>query len=519
MKIVSIILLCVANLLGASTIPPKSVAVLYNTQIPESKELAKFYAQMRNIPQANLIGLELSTKDEITRKEYNLTIRDPLRAVFIARKWWGMGKTPQGQTLPISSKITTLVCISGVPYKIKQANLKDPPPSKLPSHFATRNDAAVDSELTMLGLKEVPTPGPLNNPYFKKNTPVTNAKLPYMLLVGRIDAPSYAICRRMIADAIATEDRGLWGMCYIDLAKKGTKYALGDQWLESIAKLNHKIGIPTVVDRNTQTFPTNYPLNDAALYYGWYTTHKNGPLLNSNFKFRRGAVAIHIHSYSASQLRNASRHWVGPLLSKGAAATIGNVYEPYLQLSNHLDIFHDRLTQGYSLVEAAYMSSPVLSWQNLVLGDPLYRPFLHLDGSGKKETLDRDYRAIRMANQLWGKDPETMVKKLRTTAATNSNARLYEYLGLWHRAKQQKEVAIAFFQTASKKHIHYSDRLRQWLYTADIHRENGNRQHAIATLKKAQHVIGEIPETKSVTEILSILEPTAPSSSDKQNSK
>lgn len=512
MKNILFILLLATSILVAAPAPiePESVAILYNNQSPESEELARYYASARDIPRANLIGLELSNKDEITRTEYNETLREPLRELFTSRQWWKMGKTPQGQILAGESKITTLVCMRGVPYKIKRETAEPVPGQKLPAHFAKANEASVDSELAMLSVHGLATLGPINNPYFKKDSAIAKAKLPFLLLVGRIDGPSHELCKRLIGDAIATEKRGLWGMCYIDLAKKGAGYASGDQWLNTIATRNLELGIPTVVDGNKQTLTTNYPMNDASLYFGWYTTHQNGPLLNPKFKFRRGAIAVHLHSYSASYLRNAKRHWTGPLLNKGAAGTVGNVYEPYLQLTHHFDLFYDRLIKGYSLVEAAYMACPAVSWQNVVLGDPLYRPFLHLDGGGVKDDFDRDFRAIRVANQLWGEEPETMVKKLRTAAAAKGNAYLYEYLGLWHRAKGQNEVAIAFFQTASKKHMLSADRLRQWMYTADIHRQSGNKPLAIATLKKAKELIGNIPEIKSVVALLNILDPPPP---------
>lgn len=511
MKLILCLFLLSTVFLTAAPAPisPDSVAVLFNNQDPESEDLARFYAKMRGIPRANLVGLELSKNGIITRKEYNETLQAPLHALFKSRGWWQMARTPQGQILPSKSKITTLVCMRGVPYGIKRAAVETPTDKKIPSHFAKHNEAAIDSELAMLGVHGLPILGPLNNAYFKKDIGIAQAKLPFMLLVGRIDGPSYTICKRIVGDAISTERRGLWGMCYLDHAKKGGNYVIGDQWLDKIAKLNDTLGIPTVVDKNKETFTTNYPMNNAALYYGWYTTHKNGPLLNKNFKFRRGAFAVHLHSYSAGKLRDANKHWTGPILAHGAAATVGNVFEPYLHLTHHFDILHDRLIKGYSLVEAAYMACPSLSWQTVVIGDPLYRPFMHLDGSGDKDEFDRDYRAIRMANQLWGKTPETMVKKLRTKAADKANANLYEYLGLWHRHHQQNQVAIAFFQTASKKHMLNADRLRQWIYTADIQREEGDKQLAISTLKKSQIVISEIPESKSVTALLNTLDPPA----------
>ena len=512
----------------ANPIAPESVAILYNSSIPQSLDLATHYATARKIPMENLIGIPLPDRGHISRSNYETALRDPLRKAFSSRGWWTFGRTPEGMILPATCKIKTLVCVRGVPFKINREIILPEQPGETPGEtpgktqpvakpvneldprFSQSNEAAVDSELAMMGIQGIPTAGPLKNPYFRKDESFATSKLSMMLLVGRIDGPSYEICKRMIDDAIATETNGLWGMCYLDVAKKGGGYLTGDQWLENIAQLNFTTGIPTVIDRNKQTFTTNYPMSDAALYYGWYTKHRNGPLLNEHFRFRKGAIAVHLHSFSASNLRDASSHWSGPILAKGAAATLGNVHEPYLHLTHHFDIFHDRLIRGFSLVEAAYMALPVLSWQNVVLGDPLYRPFLHLNGSGEILDDDRDYRIIRLANESWHDQPDTLVQKLRTAAAAKNNGTIYEYLGLWHRFLKNNTVAIAFFDSASKKHIKEADQLRQWLYTADIHREAGNKQTAIQILRDVNERIAHIPESKTTQAILNILDPPPP---------
>ncbi len=84
---------------------------------------------------------------------------------------------------------------------------------------------------------------------------------------------------------------------------------------------------------------------------------------------------MHLHSFSASTLRNVAAGWCGPILEHGAAATVGNVYEPYLTLTSHLDVLTARLLDGYTFAEAAYSSLVALSWMNVSLGDPLYRPY------------------------------------------------------------------------------------------------------------------------------------------------
>ena len=70
------------------------------------------------------------------------------------------------------------------------------------------------------------------------------------------------------------------------------------------------------------------------------------------------------------------------MLEEGAAATIGPVYEPFVQAFPPPDLFFSKLTEGFlTLGEVYLISLPFLSWQMVLIGDPLYRPF----GSGKGE--------------------------------------------------------------------------------------------------------------------------------------
>ncbi len=84
-------------------------------------------------------------------------------------------------------------------------------------------------------------------------------------------------------------------------------------------------GVPVVYDQKPEIVPSGFPITDCALYYGWFAGSISGALADPNFKFRPGAVAVHIHSFSASTLRAADVNWTAPLLSKGAAASLGNV--------------------------------------------------------------------------------------------------------------------------------------------------------------------------------------------------
>src|ERR1051326_3031379 len=76
--------------------------VVFNQDVPESVELAKFYAQKRGIARDHLIGLSISRTEEISREEYDAMIRNPLRAIFKERGWWTL-KEPRGGPVTVTN--------------------------------------------------------------------------------------------------------------------------------------------------------------------------------------------------------------------------------------------------------------------------------------------------------------------------------------------------------------------------------------------------------------------------------
>jgi hypothetical protein len=141
------------------------------------------------------------------------------------------------------------------------------------------------------------------------------------------------------------------------------------------------------------------------LYFGWYAGNLNGPFAPLTFRFPPGAIAFHIHSYSAQTLRSASSAWVGPLLARGATATVGNVFEPYLELTHQPQLFLRALARGATLVDAAYFALPALGWQPVLVGDPLYRPFAvsleaQLENPAALPPRLAGYAALRRMRQL-----------------------------------------------------------------------------------------------------------------------
>lgn len=484
---------------------PGQVAVVYNAEIPESRELAEFYALNRRIPASNLIGLKAPKDATITRQTFDQKIRKPLRNQFVEKKWWKMGLDEEGRAVPEETSIRCLAVMKGLPLRIKESAL---PKGEKPN-LKNRDAAAVDSELSLLGLSRHPLVGPITNPYFNKDFPAATSPLKSLLLVGRLDAHTFDHCKRMVLDALETEKEGLWGRAYLDLSMKKGAYLMGDKWIENVANMTRQLGHPTIIDKNKDTFVTNYPMQEAAVYFGWYTTHRNGPFLNPKMTFETGAIAVHLHSFSAQQLTDPSKNWSAALIDRGAAATLGNVWEPYLQVSHHFNLFYARLGQGYSLVEAAYMSMNAVSWQNIVIGDPLYRPYANTTVSTDDLVTRREYKLIRFAKTRFP-DPGERSRELLKAAQKSQSGTIFEMAALDLLEKEEWEKARLAFNKAREMFTEPADQLRQELHLVELERRRKNPGAALTLLRKAKSSYRDLPEAKAIDGLLTILDPPAP---------
>ncbi len=196
-----------------------------------------------------------------------------------------------------------------------------------------------------------------------------------LFMVARLDGPHPIIVRRMIDDAVAVEKTGLRGVVYIDARgiSDDEGYAEYDNDLRDLAKLvRTQTTLPSVLDTAPEVFkPESCP--NAALYCGWYS------LANyvDAFDFVRGAVAFHLASFEMVSLHDPTKkYWCKSLLSDGVTATLGPTSEPYLQSFPKPTAFFGLLMTGrYTLAEVFAMTSPYVSWQITLVGDPLYNPF------------------------------------------------------------------------------------------------------------------------------------------------
>jgi len=68
---------------------------------------------------------------------------------------------------------------------------------------------------------------------------------------------------------------------------------------------------------------------------------------------------------------------MGDLIRAGVTGAAGHVDEPYLDGTIRPEILFPAYVSGRNLAEAFYAAMPYLSWQTVIVGDPLCAPFPH----------------------------------------------------------------------------------------------------------------------------------------------
>ncbi len=319
-----------ASGLGAEDNPALRVVLLANRDDPDSLRIARHYAEVRGVPPENIIALSLPLTESITWREFVVTLWEPLLDELMRGKW--VDAIPMALTDPVGRRklavnghrIAALVTCRGVPLKIEH----DPAlylgsPFTQKAEFRT-NAGAVDSELSLLAHPNYPINAFVPNPLFQNENPSRHERA-QIVKVSRLDGPSAEDALGLVDLAVAAERTGLLGRAYVDI---GGIHAAGDRWLEAVAAQLDSIAFAPAVDHAPTTMPTSARCDATVLYFGWYAGSINGPFALPGFRFPPGAIALHIHSYSASTLRSTTSGWTGPLVARGVTATVGKVHEP-----------------------------------------------------------------------------------------------------------------------------------------------------------------------------------------------
>ncbi|GAB6194177.1 TIGR03790 family protein [Desulfocastanea catecholica] len=364
------------------SLEPEEILVVANRRMVGSVDLARYYMDRRSIPRANFLSLSLTLSETMTREEYDHTLKKKVLDSL--------------NTLESKNRIAAIVLVYGVPLKVappvpdrqdlekirelkqSQALDKKEQADNIDRLRNTAMRAAVDSELALVQAGDYALDGWIKNPYFpgfhKDDLSLTTDQV---LLVCRLDGPDTATVYRIINDSLQAEKSGLQGKGYFDARWPATEknnlsgYHLYDQSIHNAAAAVQK-RMAVTVDAQEELFAEN-SCPETALYCGWYSLGK----YVDSFTWQQGAIGYHIASGECASLKESSRPlWCLKMLEKGVAATVGPVYEPYVQGFPLPELFFGRLVEGYmSLGESYLVSLPFLSWQTILIGDPLYQPF------------------------------------------------------------------------------------------------------------------------------------------------
>lgn len=390
---------------GALALEPAEILLVANEKSSMGVQLARYYASKRNIPDSNLLLLNLPVDEVCTRALYERQVAAPVRAVLsgIEPSWhirclvmmYGM-PLKVAPPDPVDTETTNALKVREEELQRLMRDREDTGEPESPSALAdeledVRNRlnqqkiasdqwASVDSELTIVRVSDAPVGGWIENPFYIgfRNRP---AAIPRdkVLMVSRLDGPSAASVKRIIDDSMAAEKKGLSGTAYFDArwpmgsSPSVSAYRVYDRSIHLAAKqVEHSGRMPVVLDDADTLFqPGQCPA--AALYCGWYSL----AAYVDAFAWQPGAVGFHIASSECATLKKeGSQVWCKRMIDEGICATVGPVGEPYVQAFPMPELFFGFLTEGVlSLAECYMVSLPFLSWKMVLIGDPLYRPF------------------------------------------------------------------------------------------------------------------------------------------------
>lgn len=376
MRSTAITLFSVLIALGAASTSlgqtAENVAVVINEASPVSQRIGDYYIKKRSIPASNVIRVRTGVKETINRPDYLASIEQPIAQALAKGN--------------LQDRILYLVLTKEIPLRIDGT-------SQL-----TGTVSSVDSELTLLYRRmtgaNVPIAGRIDNPYFlgardpAKASPFTHRDFD-IYLVTRLDAFT-------VEDVFALIDGGSAprkdGRIVLDQQDKLVNRQ-GEDWLEVAAKRLQGQGEGERVVLETTTKGAR-DIKPVLGYYSWGSNDPRNRVRKYNMGFVPGSLAATFVSSDGRTFQEPPATWVpsddtnrstwfagspqsliGDLIREGATGVAGHVAEPYLQSTIRPDVLFPAYLSGRNLAEAFYAAMPHLSWQTIVIGDPLCAPF------------------------------------------------------------------------------------------------------------------------------------------------
>jgi uncharacterized protein (TIGR03790 family) len=343
----------------ASAQGPANVLVVANDNSAISRSVAEYYARKRAIPASNVCHVSAPVQEDIDRAAYNREIAAPIGA-FLKKNG-------------LVQNILYIVTTYGVPLRIE-------------GRSGLGGDAAsVDSELAALYFdltrgKPHPIDGSLDNPFFGKSQSAFRHPQFPMYLVTRLAAYDEQGIKRIVDQPLRAANRGKF---VIDL--NGGNDQPGNHWLRTAAILLPKDRV--VVDASAEVL---YNQTDVIGYASWGSNDQHRHRRFLGFQWLPGAIMTEYVSTNGRTFERPPEDWnisswqarelwfhgspqtlTADYILEGVTGASGHVYEPYLAMTPRPDLLLPAYYRGRNLAESYYLAIPRLSWQNIVVGDPL----------------------------------------------------------------------------------------------------------------------------------------------------
>ena len=382
-----------ATVAGVQAQTAANVLLVINQDSPDSVKIGEHYARVREIPSDQVLRLKLPVSETFTRAAYQQLFEQPISAWFNKHS--------------AHDRIFYIVLTKGLPLRIEGTIGR------------SGTGGSVDSELALLYRRMVGLPaapqGQIDNPYFLGSEPVAKARRfshrDYdIFLVTRLDGFT-------AADVIAMIDRGLKaapaGQVVLD-QKAELPPAPGENWLKdaAVALNGQGFGEQTILETTTRPFTGKEPV------IGYYSWGSNDPALRARttaLNFAPGAIAAMFLSSDARTFQEPPLQWTsgdsrdpqrvyagssqaltGDLIRSGVSGAAGYISEPFGDGAIRPDLLFPAYVAGFNLAEAFYLATPFLSWQSVVIGDPLCSPF----GTRRPVTSETAPPALDPATEL-----------------------------------------------------------------------------------------------------------------------
>ena len=338
----------------------ETVLLVVNRADTLSRHIADYYVSRRSIPLRNVCKLNIAGKsEEISWDVYVEQVERPIASCLSKNQ--------------LREQILYIVTTMGVPLKIAGGG------TQMGAEYG-----AVDSELTLLYGKmkgaHFPRAGMVNNPFYRrKDEPFEHARFP-IYLVTRLAGYDFDDVKKIIDHSLDARNRGKF---VLDL--KANDNSEGNHWLRMAAQ-----SLPAdrvVMDESAKVITQE---KDVIGYAGWGSNDPNRHERNLGFQWLPGAIATEFVSTNARTFERPPADWAigtwqdaahwfqgspqtltADYIHEGATGCSGHVYEPFLEFTPHPEYLLPAYFKGRNLAESYYLSIPALSWQNIVIGDPL----------------------------------------------------------------------------------------------------------------------------------------------------